>query len=88
MSAGLAINVMKSDIDLAELLVSENGNEEWIDVESEVALDSGSIVHVCRDSDAPGYILEESNGSRRGQNFLVGNGAKMPNMGATHESRD
>ena len=81
MSAGLAINVMESDIDIAELLVSENGQEDWVDVEFEVALDSGSIVHVCRDSDAPGYILEESNGSRRGQNFLVGNGAKMPNMG-------
>ena len=49
---------MESDIDLAELLVSENSGEEWIDVEFEVALDSGSIVHVCRDSDAPGYVLE------------------------------
>ena len=88
MSAGLAINVMESDIDIAELLVSENGQEDWVDVEFEVALDSGSIVHVCRDSDAPGYILEESNGSRRGQRFLVGNGANMPNMGETPESRN
>ena len=46
-----------------------------------MALDSGSIVHVFRDSDTPGYVLEESAGSRRGQNFLVGNGGKMANLG-------
>ena len=54
---------------------------EWVDVEFEVALDSGSIVHVCRDSDTPGYDLQDSAGSRRGQNVLVGNGGTMPNLG-------
>ena len=54
---------------------------EWLDIEFEVALDSGSIVHVCRDSDTPGYSIFPSAGSQRGQCFLVGNGGKMPNLG-------
>ena len=54
---------------------------EWVDVEFEVTLDSGAIVHVCRDSDTPGYDLRDSAGTRRGQNFLAGNGCTMPNLG-------
>ena len=72
------INLFESDIDTQDDEVNIN---EWIDVEFDVALDSGSIVHVCRDSDTPGYEVQESAGSRRGQNFLVGNGGKMLNLG-------
>ena len=42
-------------------------NETWDDLEFEVALDSGSVVHACAPADCPGYLLQESPGSRRGQ---------------------
>ena len=51
------------------------------DVDFEVALDSGCVQHVCDEVDTPGYQLEESEGSRRGANFIVGNGSKIPNRG-------
>jgi hypothetical protein len=56
-------------------------NETWQDIEFEVALDSGSVVHVCSVDDCPGYRLGESAGSRRGQEFLMGDGGTIPNMG-------
>ena len=31
--------------------------------------------------DAPGYAVPDSPGSRRGQGFVVGNGARVPNEG-------
>ena len=46
-----------------------------------MALDSGSVVHVCANADTLGYVLEESSGSRRKQQFLMGDGGKLPNMG-------
>jgi hypothetical protein len=48
----------------AEILVSAEG---WTDIEFEVALDSGAVVHVCSKRDVPGYHVGESDGSRRGQ---------------------
>ena len=33
---------------------------EWIDVEFEVALDTGSTDHVCHSGDVPGYVIEAS----------------------------
>ena len=56
-------------------------SDMWEDIEFEVALDSGSVVHVCGPSDCPGYLLQESPGSRRGQKFLMGDGGEIPNMG-------
>ena len=56
-------------------------NNAWEDLEFEVALDSGSVVHVCAPADCPGYLLDESPGSRRGQDFLVGDGGCIPNLG-------
>ena len=53
-----------------EMLLAEG--DIWEDVEFEVALDSGSIVNVCHMDDAPGYVLHESMGSKRGRNFVVG----------------
>ena len=54
---------------------------KWADIEFEVALDSGSVVHVCGTSDCPEYLLQESPGSRRGQKFQMGDGGEIDNMG-------
>ena len=53
----------------------------WSDLEFEVALDSGAVVHVCSLEDCPGYSLEESPGSRSGQSFLMGGGGTIANFG-------
>ena len=53
----------------------------WEDIEFKVALDSGSVVHVCAPADIPGYRVEESPGSKRGQDFLMGDGGTIPNLG-------
>ena len=55
--------------------------DAWTDLEFEVAIDSGAVVHVCSPQDCPGYVLEESAGSRRGQEFLMGDGGTIPNLG-------
>ena len=62
----------------AEVLVN---SDAWKDIEFEVALDSGSVVHVCSVEDCPGYRVGESPGSRRGQEFLMGDGGTIPNLG-------
>ena len=58
-----------------------NEPQEWPEVEFEVALDSGSVVHVCSNEDSLGYLLEPSPGSRRNQLFMMGDGNKIPNQG-------
>ena len=73
------INLVEMSDGDGEILVA--GDDQWQDVEFEVALDSGSVVHVCSSEDAPGYQLDESLGSKRGQNFLMGDGGKVPNQG-------
>ena len=55
--------------------------DAWRDLEFEVALDSGSVVHVCSRDDCPGYELAESPGSRRRREFLMGDGGTIPNQG-------
>ena len=62
----------------SEILVSEDA---WQDIEFEVALDSGSVVHVCSVTDCAGYNTRESPGSRCGQKFLMGDGGEIPNLG-------
>ena len=59
------------------------GVDSWIDSEIEITLDSGCCEHVMDLGDAPGYgaFLTQSDGSRRKQNFIVGNGQKVPNEG-------
>ena len=59
----------------------EVSEEAWKDIEFEVALDSGSVVHVCSLTDCPGYRLGESPGSRRQQHFQMGDGGEIPNLG-------
>ena len=56
-------------------------NTTWVDVEFDVALDSGSQEHVCDEVDCPGYMLEDSPGSSRGQCFIVGDGGRLANRG-------
>ena len=53
-------------------------------MEFEVALDSGSVVHVCAQTDTLGYLLEKSPGSKREQSFLMGDSGRLPNQGQKH----
>ena len=55
--------------------------DSWSDLEFEVALDSGAVVHVCSLEDCPGYSLEESPGSRSGPRFFMGDGGTIANVG-------
>ena len=47
----------------------------------EIALDSGAGEHVASRSTAADYPLEESAGSRPGQQFIAAGGARIPNEG-------
>ena len=51
--------------------------EGWQDRDIEITLDSGCCNHVLDAEDALGYLVSESPGSRRGQNFIVGNGERV-----------
>ena len=74
------INLIEADFGGdEEILVA--GHETWVETEFEVALDSGSVVHVCAAEDANGYTLESSPGSRRKQMFIMGDGGKTANLG-------
>jgi hypothetical protein len=70
--------------DPAELLPL--AETEWVDKWIEITLDSGCCEHVLDLTDAPGYgaFITQSVGSRRGQNFVVGNGQRVPNEGELH----
>ena len=72
------INVITT-IDSEAIFV--NQESAWQDIEFEVALDSGSVVHVCSIEDVPGYQVGDSPGSRSGQRFLMGDGGEIPNLG-------
>ena len=56
----------------------------WQNREIEMILDSGACRHVIPPSEVSGYPVRESPGSRRGQNFVVGNGEIVPNEGQVH----
>ena len=68
------------------MIVKEKGsqvlmtNDAWEDIEFEAALDSGSVVHVCVPDDCPGYLLQECPGSKRGQEFHMGDGGLIRNL--------
>ena len=74
------IALCEGDIEDEQALAAAQ-DMEWVDIEFEVALDSGSTDNVCHAADAPGYQLVESAGSRRGQNFVIGDGNKIKNQG-------
>ena len=81
-TCGGVISLFEAEKNPQVLLASDL--TEWIDVEFEVALDSGATDNVCHSGDVPGYVMEQSVGSRAGQGFLVGNGARVPNDGQVH----
>ena len=70
--------ILLLDSDDAEQVLQVNG---WIDINLEVVLDSSACEHVMDSEDSPGCIVLESPGSTRGQGFVVGNGARVPNEG-------
>ena len=65
--------------DPSGVLLSDD--QKWHDVEFEVALDSGCTDNAADEIDTPGYELEESEGSRRKQQFTIGDGTEIPNKG-------
>ena len=69
------------DADDAELNSAETNDNEYMDVEIEIAADSGASEHVAADTDAPAYKVEESAGSRSGQHFIGAGGHRMANRG-------
>ena len=69
------INVMETPETKAILMA----NEEWNDLEFEVALDPGAVIHVCSPSGCPGYVLEESS-----LNFVT---ARATTSGASSRSQ-
>ena len=55
---------------------------EFREIEVEFTLDSGACNHVMdAETNAPGYRIRDSPGSRRGQNFLAADGRRIPNEG-------
>ena len=57
-------------------------NMEWHDMDVEIALDSGCCDHIMDVEElAPGYSITESERSRRGAGFIVGNGERLSNEG-------
>ena len=78
LEAALAPVNMLTFAEPEQILLNDEG---WKDLEFEVALDSGAVVHVCGVDDVPGYREGESPGSRRGQEFPMGDGGLIPNVG-------
>ena len=54
---------------------------KWTDIEIEVALDSGSVVHIASEADTPAYVLDSSPSAKPCEEFVVGDGGTMKNMG-------
>ena len=71
------LNLFKLVGDAKPLLL---GSDSWSALDFEVALDSGAVVHVRSPEDCPGYVLEDSPGSRSGQRFLMGDGGTIANL--------
>ena len=59
------------------------GADTWVDCDVDITLDSGCVDHLIDLGDAPGYaaFLTESAKSKAKHGYLVGNGARMPNIG-------
>ena len=67
------------DSDDCEVNVADE-EQEFLEVLFEVALDSGAGEHVASSGSAPGYRLEESWGSRIGQNLVVPGATRLKIM--------
>ncbi len=80
------VKVVEAACDISFFVAEEDelniaGDEEEEYVLIEIALDSGAGDHVAAALDAPGYTVEASAGSRRGQNFVGAGGHRMANKG-------
>ena len=64
-------------LDPEQILVNEDA---WQDHEFDLALDPGSVVHVCSIDDCLGCLMGESQGSRRRQEFLMRDLGTIPNL--------
>ncbi len=65
----------------AEVMVADD-EPEWIEMEA--AADSGAGDNVASTVDVPGYEVEPSEGSRRGQNFVGAGNERIRNEGEVH----
>ena len=68
----------EGEVAVPELLVSD---ADWVDMEFQVALDSGATDHVCLSGDVPSFVIEAFPWNKAGQGLIVGNGARVPNDG-------
>ena len=64
---------------MQELNVLPGEEPEYLEVE--MTLDTGATVHAADRVDFPGCVVEESAGSRAGQNFQTAGGKLIPNEG-------
>ena len=77
LEAACGVNFFIAEED--ELNIAGDEEDEYVLIE--IALDSGAGDHVAAALDAPGYTVEASAGSRRGQNFVGAGGHRMANKG-------
>ena len=54
---------------------------KWTDIEIEVALGSGSVVHIASEADTPAYVFDSSPSAKPCEEFVVGDGETMRNVG-------
>ena len=60
--------------------------DDWETIMVEVTFDPGACRHVMAPENAPGHSVQDSNASRRGLGFIVGNAASACQMKATSSS--
>ena len=76
------VNFLDSeDIELNAAALGATEEDEFLDVYVEAAADSGAGEHVLGEEDAPTYTVEDSPGSKAGQNFIGAGGHRMANRG-------
>ena len=77
-----AVNLFEGE-DIQDVLTvtANTGKYKYYAEPFEVILDSGAGDHVADDTDAPGYSVVESRGSKARQNFIAAGGHKIPNRG-------
>ena len=75
-----ALNFLGLD-DSDELLNNVNEEPEFLVIE--ICLDSGAGDHVLSRVDVPGFVVEESPGSKAGRGFWAANNKRIPNEGQT-----
>ena len=73
--ADIGLATALAPLNIFEIVAGEEpllmAEDSWQDLEFEVALDSGAVVHVCSLEDCPWHALHESPGSKAGQVFIL-----------------